>query len=99
MEGGHVFVFDLTGKTLYKQSIGDWGVNDILAVRFEPKEPPYLVVVGGRGGSSTLMELNIFAHDGTLVYREIRPSEALMVIRTMPQGWTRCCYALEASKN
>jgi len=26
------------------------------------------------------MELNIFAHDGTLVYREFRKGEALMVI-------------------
>ena len=85
-EGGHVFVFDLTGKTLFKQSIGDWGVNAILAVRFKSKEPPHLVVVGGRGGGSTLMELNIFAHDGTLVYREILPSEALMVIPNNATG-------------
>jgi hypothetical protein len=79
-EGGHVFVFDLTGKTLFKQSIGDWGVNQILAVRFKPREAPHLVVVGGRGGGSTLMELNIFAHDGTLVFREIRKGETLVVI-------------------
>lgn len=79
-EGGHVFVFDLEGKTVFKQTIGDWGVNDILAVRFKRGEAPHLVVVGGRGIGSKLMELNIFSHDGTLVYREFRKPEALEVI-------------------
>lgn len=79
-EGGHVFVFDQAGKTVFKQSIGDWGVNDILAVRFKPGEPPYLIVRGGRGAGSRMMSLSVFSHDGNLVYQEIRKSEALKVI-------------------
>jgi hypothetical protein len=79
-EGGRVFVFDLNGNKVFEQSIGNWGVNDILAVRFKAAEPPYLVVVGGRGAGTRRMSLNIFARDGTLVYREIRDAEALLVI-------------------
>jgi hypothetical protein len=79
-EGGHVYVFDLAGKTVFDQSIGEWGVNDVLAVRFKRGEEPYLVVVGGRGGGSRLMKLNIFTHDGTLVFQELRKPEALKVI-------------------
>ena len=79
-EGGHVYVFDLEGKTLFDQSIGNWGVNDILSVRFRANEPPYLVVKGGRGSGTRLMSLNIFSHDGTLVYQENCPNERLNVI-------------------
>ncbi len=79
-EGGNVFIFDQTGKTVFKQSIGNWGVNNILAVRFKAGEPPYLVVVGGRGGGTTLMSLSIFSHNGTLVYQENRRTENLKVI-------------------
>ena len=79
-EGGNVFIFDQTGKTVFKQSIGNWGVNNILAVRFKAGEPPYLVVVGGRGGGTPLMSLSIFSHDGTLVYQENRRPENLKVI-------------------
>lgn len=78
--GGHVFVFDLAGNIVFKQSIGDWGVNDILAVRFKPEEKPYLVVVGGRGLGSRFSELSIFSHDGTLVYQEVGKGNALQVI-------------------
>lgn len=79
-EGGHVFVFDRTGRPVFKQTVGDWGVNDILAVRFRAGEPPCLVVVGGRGGGTDRMELNVFAHDGTLLYREVCPTESLLVV-------------------
>jgi len=74
-QGGHVFIFDLAGKTVFKQSIGDWGVNDILAVRFKRGEAPYLVVVGGRGLGSKLMELNIFSHGLSADYLPTLPRE------------------------
>jgi hypothetical protein len=79
-EGGHVSVFDLAGKVLFRQSIGDWGVGDILAVRFKAGEPPCLVVTGGRGMRSRMTSFSVFSHDGTLVYQEIGEGATLLVI-------------------
>jgi hypothetical protein len=86
-EGSGVFLMDLDGNVVFKQRIGEhFGVNGIMAVRFEAKANPCLVVVGGGGGGVHLTELNIFTYEGQLVYRELREPYSLAVVPDEKSG-------------